>query len=396
MTTPSSLILPQGHLATFAPEEYARRLSRLREAMRARGLDAMILFAQESLHYLTGYDTSGYVFFQAAVLPLEGELTLLTRRPDVAQARDTSNITDIRVWYNAVDENPAADLRGIVLEKGLKGAKIGVELFTYGLTAGQWRNVEREMAGVCTLEDGSELVRNLRLVKSEAELFHVREAGRLADLAMLAVRDRAKPGIYSGELSGVAISTVLENGGDLPAEVPIINTGTRAVYGRGVLGAYRLEENDQIMAEFGASHRRYMVCIERTLILGKLSDEQASMFSVVGDTLQAMMEAFRPGAALGDVDREHRRVLDASAFAGDRYGACGYSLGATYAPTWMDVPPMIYSGNPLVMEPGMVFFPHVMLGAVGTRRAVGMGHTVIVTQTGCEILSRIPVAPLMA
>jgi polar amino acid transport system ATP-binding protein len=37
------------------------------------------------MFYLTGYDTSGYVFFQCAVLPLDGEITLLTRRPDVAQ-----------------------------------------------------------------------------------------------------------------------------------------------------------------------------------------------------------------------------------------------------------------------------------------------------------------------
>ncbi|WP_158814702.1 Xaa-Pro peptidase family protein [Methylocapsa sp. S129] len=381
-------------LAAFSVSEYRQRLARTRATLRARGLDALLLFAQESLFYLTGYDTSGYVFFQCAVLPTEGPIVLLTRRPDLAQARDTSIIEDIRVWYNAEDANPAAELRAILEEKGLKGGRLGIELQTFGLTAGNWRAVERELAGFCVLDEASDVVRAQRLVKSSTELEHVRQAGRLADLAMEAVRSAAAPGRLSNELAGAALSAMLAHGGDLPSEQPIVNNGPRAVYGRGVLGAYRLEEQDQVLVEFGASHRRYMSCIERTVILGPLSHDHQSMFSVVRDTLLAMTAVIRAGVPLGAIDAMHRRVLDASPYGRDRYGACGYSLGATFAPTWMDAPPMIYADNPLVMEPGMVLFPHVMLGAIDSRRAVGMGHTVIVTETGCEALSRVPLEPL--
>ena len=388
-------LLTSPPLATFSPAEYERRLQCTRAYLRERGLDALLLFAQESLFYLTGYDTSGYVYFQCAVLPVDGELTLLTRRPDVAQARDTSIIGDIRVWYNAEEANPALDLREILREKGLAGGRIGVEWHTYGLTAGNWRDVEREFAGFVALEDASGIVRGQRLVKSPAELAHVREAGRLADLAMDAVRQASLPGRLSGELSGAALATMMAHGGDLPSEMPIVNSGPRAIYGRGVLGAHRLEADDQVLVEFGASHRRYMACIERTVILGRLSAEHDEMFSIVRDTLEAMTGVIRAGVPLGAIDAQHRRVLDASPYGRDRYGACGYSLGATYAPTWMDVPPMIYAGNPLLMQPGMVLFPHAMLGAVESRRAVGMGHTVIVTEMGCEILSRQPLEPLL-
>ena len=75
--------LPPPPLATFPPAEYESRLQRTRDRLRSCGLDALLLFSQESLFYLTGYDTSGYVFFQCGVLPVEGEITLLTRRPDV-------------------------------------------------------------------------------------------------------------------------------------------------------------------------------------------------------------------------------------------------------------------------------------------------------------------------
>jgi Xaa-Pro dipeptidase len=189
---------------------------------------------------------------------------------------------------------------------------------------------------------------------------------------------------------------MLANGGDLPSEMPIVNSGPRAVYGRGVLGSFPLAADDQVLVEFGASHRRYMACIERTVVIGRLTPEHADMFRVVRDTLEAMIAAVRPGAPLGAVDAEHRRVLDASPYGRDRYGACGYSLGATYPPTWMDVPPMIYARPPPPMQPGMVLFPHAMLGVVDEHRAVGMGHTVIVTETGCEVLSSLPLEPLRA
>lgn len=73
-----------------------------------------------------------------------------------------------------------------------------------------------------------------------------------------------------------------------------------------------------------------------------------------------------------------------------RYAACGYSLGATYRPSWMDVPPMIYAGNPLELRPGMVFFPHVMLGDTRSGVAMGLGETVVVTEGAPEVLSALP------
>ena len=81
-------------MSQFDRSEYEWRIARARDRLSARGLDALLLFAQESHYYLTGYDTTGYVFFQCAVLTADGsEITLLTRRPDYQQARETSIIT---------------------------------------------------------------------------------------------------------------------------------------------------------------------------------------------------------------------------------------------------------------------------------------------------------------
>ena len=101
------------------------------------------------------------------------------------------------------------------------------------------------------------------------------------------------------------------------------------------------------MIELAASYRRYNCCIERFVVIGRPSREQLNMHALVEETLSTMHASFIPGEPLGRVDEIHRRILDRAGYAHQRYAACGYSLGATYRPSWMDVPPMIYAGNPL-------------------------------------------------
>ncbi|MBI3512919.1 MAG: M24 family metallopeptidase, partial [Proteobacteria bacterium] len=107
------------------------------------------------------------------------------------------------------------------------------------------------------------------------------------------------------------------------------------------------------------------------------------------DALAAMTAAARPGRPLGEIDDAHRRVLDAAGYAETRLAACGYSLGATFRPSWMDVPPMLYSGNPMPAQPGMTLFLHAILVDAPHNLAMSLGHTILMTDTGAEPLSRL-------
>jgi len=378
-------------MSQFERSEYEGRIARARDRLRARGLDAMLLFAQESHYYLTGYDTTGYVFFQCAVLTADGsEVTLLTRRPDYQQARETSIITDIRIWYDSEDANPALDLRGILEEKGLRGARLGVELNTYGLTGANWERVRRALEGWCKLEDASDVVRGLRLVKSPAELAYVHRAARLADEALVAMMAACRPGMLDTQVTAAGMNVILGGGGDMPPSGPLVNSGPRALYGRSVTGSHEIGERDQVTLEFAATYRRYNVCIMRTAVVGPVPPRQRAMFETVREAIEAMTAAAGPGRSLGEIDDAHRRVFDAAGHKVNRFSACGYSLGATYRPSWMDVPPMLFSGNSTPAEPGMVLFLHAMLGDAEAGLAMSIGHTLVITPEGREVLSRLP------
>ena len=374
----------------FDRAEIEARIAKARALLGERGLSALLIFAPESHYYLTGYDSTGYLFFQAALLCADDKpVVLLTRRPDLQQAKETSVITDIRIWYNAEDANPARELRAIMEEKGLGGERVGIELDTYGMTGAVHEQVRRAMDGWCRLEDASDLVRGLRAVKSPAEIACVRQSARLADNALLAMLETSRPGVFDTTVTAAGLSVILEGGGDVPPAGPLVNAGHRALYGRSVCGAHRIGDVDQVTIEFAASFHRYTACLMRTAVVGRSNPRQEKMFTVTRDALAAMTEAARPGRPLGEIDDAHRRVFDAAGYRLSRYSACGYSLGATYRPSWMDVPPMLFSGNRTPAQPGMVLFLHAMLPDAERGLAMSAGYTILVTDNGCEILSRV-------
>jgi Xaa-Pro dipeptidase len=374
----------------FTRAEFEARQAAARAALRREGLDALVLFAQESLYYLTGFDTSGYVFYQCAVLAADDRpLTLLTRRPDLEQARRTSVIEDVRLWYDAEGADPAQALRAILAERGCRGGRIGVELATHGLTGASWERTRRALEGFCRWEDASDLVRGLRVRKSPAELAYVRRAAALADEALLAMMAATRPGAFEGDILAAGQSAIFRGGGDVAPSGPVLGSGERALLVRSSTGATHLGATDQLTIEFAASYRRYTACLMRTLAVGATDPRQARMFEVTREALAAMTAAAAPGQPLGAIDAAHRRVYDAAGFGHARMGASGYSLGATFRPTWMDVPPMLYAGNPLPAAPGMVLFLHAILADAGTGLAMTLGHTIVITDTGREVLSRL-------
>jgi Xaa-Pro dipeptidase len=374
----------------FQRNEFDARLASARAALQREKLDAILLFAQESLYYLTGFDTSGFVFFQCALLTAgSSKIVLLTRRPDLEQARRTSIITDVRLWYDGEGADPSKELQAILEEEKLARSRIGIELRTFGLTADKYDLVRRRLDGWCELVDASHLVRNLRMVKSPAEIAYVRKAAELADRSLEAMLAAASPGAFEGDIAAAGAAPILAGGGDPPPSGPVLGSGDRALLVRSATGFRHLDPVDQLTMEFAASYRHYCACLMRTIAVGKANDTQREMFEVTRDALAAMTEAARPGRPLGEIDDAHRRVYDQAGYGHARMAACGYSLGALYRPTWMDVPPMLYSGNPLPAAPGMVLFLHAILIDATSNLAMSLGHTIAITSTGAEVLSRL-------
>ena len=90
----------------FTTKEFSKRKQDVLKSMKEQNLDALLMFRQESMYWLTGYDTFGYVFFQTLILDQKGNVILLTRAPDLRQAQNTSNIENIKIWVDKDGSNP--------------------------------------------------------------------------------------------------------------------------------------------------------------------------------------------------------------------------------------------------------------------------------------------------
>ena len=377
----------------FERSEFDGRLKDARALMRRDGLDALLVFSQESHYYLTGFDTKGFVFFQCALVTANDDpVILLTRKPDLEQARRTSIIEDIRLWFDAPGADPTRELQDILAEKGLAGKKIGLELRSFGLTGDNHDLLRRRLDGWCVLVDASYLVRELRLIKSEAEIEYVRKAAELADQSLEAMVETAGPGVFEGKIAAAGIAPILEGGGDMPPSGPVLGSGDRALLVRSATGYRHLDDVDQLTIEHAGSYRHYCACLMRTLTIGTPGDRHRDMFSATKDAMLAMTDAARSGNTIGQIDDAHRATFDNAGYNHARLSACGYSLGATYSPSWMDVPPMIHSGNDTLIRPGMILFLHAILVDGPRNLAMSAGYTILTREEGQtpEVLSRLP------
>jgi len=372
----------------FTKEEFSKRKSKLIIKLKEQNLDALLMFKQESMYWLTGYDTFGYVFFQSLILTSKGDLVLFTRAPDLRQAQNTSIIKDIRIWIDKENSNPSDELKNILGELNLDNCNLGVEYEAYGLTGRNAIRLNYSLKNFAILHDKSELVSKLRVIKSNQEIIYVKKAAELADKALDEVWKNAKAGVSEGKILAEMQKVIFEGGGDYPANEFIIGSGHNALLCRYQAEKRILSNQDQLTIEWAGTYKHYHSAMFRTIPIGKADPEHYKMYDACVEALIKCEKKLVSGNTVGEVFDAHANVLDAHGYKESRMNACGYSLGATFSPNWMDVPPMIFLGNPLILKPGMVFFMHMILMDSENQLAMNLGETYLVTEKGNERLGK--------
>ena len=371
----------------FSKEEFSSRKSKVITSMKKENVDALLLFRQESMYWMTGYDTFGYVFFQTLILDQKGNVVLLTRAPDLRQAQNTSNIQDIRIWIDEDGSNPTNELKTILDELSLKGKKIGIEYEAYGLTGRNAMKLNKSLENYCSIEDKSELITKLRVIKSNEEIVYVKKAAELADKALEQVWKIAKTGVSESKILAEMNKVIFEGGGDYPANEFIIGSGENALLCRYQAEKKILSNPDQLSIEWAGTYRHYHSAMFRTIPISKADSRHHKMHEACLQALKNCEDKLKPGNKAGEVFDVHAKTFDDLGFNKSRMNACGYSLGATFSPNWMDWP-MLYTGNPYAIQPGNIFFMHMILMDSEAQLAMNLGETYLVTETSNERLGK--------
>ncbi len=371
----------------FERSEYGDRLARLTAAMQAEKLDAVLLFAQESMYWLTGYDSFGFVFFQTLVVKADGTMTLLTQSADLRQARQTSVIENVVVWVDRVNADPTLDLKNLLSDMDLLGARIGIEYDTHGMTGRTARLIDAQLTTFGQLIDASYLVSTLRLVKSPAELAYATRAAELADDALDAAMPLIRAGGDEAKILAAMQGAILSGGGDYPGGAFVAGSGDDALLCRSKSGRRVLGDTDQLTLEWAGVSGHYHSAMMRTVVIGEPSLRHRELHKACLDTIQAIEGVLRPGHSFGDVFDVHAQVLDERGLSRHRLNACGYSLGARFAPSWIEHQ-MFQFGNPQPILADMTLFVNMIIMDAETGTAMSLGQTYQTTEDAPLPMSR--------
>lgn len=379
----------------FMKSEYDDRLARVRRAMAARGLDALVIGDPANINWLTGYDAWSFYTPQMMLVDMHDGPFWMGREMDAGAAKFTSYLTEAQIvaypepLVQRTDTHPSTFLADWIRDHGFAAAHIGYESDVYYLSP---RALSVLQAGLpdATWHDADLLVNWVRLVKSDAEISMMQMAAKIAERAMQTAWDGARPGVRQCDLMADIVAAQIRGtddyGGDLTAVHPLILAGEAAATAHPMWTDAVLEDGQTIAFELGGCRKRYNVGLARTIHIGTPPQKLQDTAKAVEEGMQAVMDSLHAGAITGDVHAAWQRVLDR--YGLEKKSRIGYSIGVAYAPDWGEHTLSFRPQETVVVPENAVV--HIILGMWMAGWGMELSETLHVQKGGCQRLANFP------
>jgi len=367
---------------TFPVEEYERRLNDLRARMEYRHLDAVIITDPENLMYLTDYQTTGYSFFQALVVPLEDEPFMITRQMEASNIHARTWVEKTRPYSDTGDAIQM--LVEAMREFGLNKKSIGYERNSYFFPAYQQDRIRTSFT-TGRLLDCFGIVEQGRVRKSQYELDVMHKAARATEAGMKAGYDACVAGATENDVAAEISAAMFRAGGEAPAVMPYVTSGPRTMIGHATWEGRVIQPGEHVFLEIGGCYRRYHTAMMRTIILDDLSKSMREAQRRMKQALEHVKEAIQPGLTVSDADNVVRNIISENNVGADLITRSGYSIGIAFPPSWDEGYIIsLKQGDSTIIEEGMTFHIIPWMWGVDGTKTCGISDTIYVTERGCK------------
>jgi Xaa-Pro dipeptidase len=375
----------------FEAGEYDRRAARVREAMDRDGVDVLVLTGAPNITYLTGYDTAMPTGYTALVLPKDGPAIFHCGELEVTCMLYNGTVEEIVAyrWFEPGDE--ASGLARILAERNLLEGVVGVEMssadtFAVGALDARTFLTLRESIGDTPLVDATGLMLDVRVIKSEAEIECMRQAGAYTWAGLQAGLAAIAEGNTDNDVNAAIYHGLVTAGSEAPSITPILMTGERTGWlPHQPFRRYPLLQGDPVYMEVTGVHNRYGAPSMRTGVLGEPSDDVRRLADASIAAVEVLLETVAPGRTGDEIARIAEQTKEAIPEATSG-GAFGYSIGLGTMPTWTEAPVYLAPGEQRPLEVGMTF--HLPNGRwIPGGCGAGFSESIVVTSDGCECLT---------
>lgn len=377
----------------FLPAEFRRRVDNVKKRMDAAGLDLLVCQDPANLFYLTGFDSWSFYTPQVVLVHVESDMPIWFGRPiDAKSAHITTDLpAENIIGYSEAlvhhpDLHPYDELCELIISRGWGSNRIGVEMDTHYYSARAHQHLAKGLPNA-HFSDSRELVNWVRLVKSEAELAYMREAGRIISNTMRHAIDQLKPGVPQYEVIAEIYRTQI-NGvdgkfGDYTSLCPLIQVGEGTSTPHLTWSDEKLPSSGLVVMELGAARRHYTTPLTRTMYIGKPPEAVARLAEVIVEGGNISLEAAKPGVPVEDVAAVYQKLLKKNGYSKD--SRVGYSIGIGYPPDWGERTISIRAGEKTILQAGMCF--HFQSGVWLDDFGAAVSESFVVTDKGGERLS---------
>ncbi|GAB6261279.1 ectoine hydrolase [Photobacterium sp. R1] len=373
---------------TFPFEEYERRLSELRLRIAQRHLDAVVITDPENIMYLTDYQTTGYSFFQALVVPLEDEPFMITR------AMEESNVF-ARTWIERTRPYPDTGdaiqmLVDALREFGLSRKRIGYERNSYFFPAYHQDTIHTTLTEAKLL-DCFGIVEQGRICKSPVEIELMRKAAVATQAGMKAGIEACRSGVTENEIGAAISAAMFKAGGEAPAVMPYVTSGPRTMIGHATWEGRVVKPGEHVFLEVAGCYRRYHTAMMRTVVLGELTDSMFKAQELMKQALHSLNDYIQPGMTVSDADNLIRNIISQNDVGARLITRSGYSIGIAFPPSWDEgYIVSLKQGVSTVLEEGMTFHIIPWMWGVDGDKTCGISDTIYITADGCESFFSLP------
>ena len=315
-------------------------------------------------------------------------MTLVARAMEGITVAD--QVTGARFVGYADNEDPARVACGILRDEGLAAGRIGVEKHSLFFPP---RAYEALLGGApkAVWVDASRLIDELRLIKSPQEIAYTRQAAAVTDAMMQAAIAAAKAGVNEREVAAEAHRAMILAGGGTPGFGPFIRPTPRLRQEHTTWQDRPLVEGEGLLLEMAGCVNRYHAPAGRFVLIGRRPPGTLEIEQVCIEAFERVVEAICPGVTAANVYRAWQSRVDEAGLAHYRRHHCGYVVGLGFPPSWTGGSMVVglRHDSDLVLRPGMVF--HLLSWLMGTDRGdYFVSNTALLTEQGCEILTKTP------
>jgi Xaa-Pro aminopeptidase len=365
----------------FTADEFATRLARLRQRMRAADVDVALFDEIEAMTWLTGYGNSENRW-RCVGIPLEGEPFFLIRALDATPCRQRSWIADVPTFRDWEDPMPV--LRDALAQRGLDRARIGLDYNSYCMPLARFARMQAVLPEARFVDLG-DVIWQLRLIKSPAEIAVLRRSAAIADEALRRAAVVCRAGISQREAARIAVNAFVELGAD-PGPPGPITAGRGWDFLHGHLEAAPLSDGDIVHIELTPRIAGYSARTMRCVAVGTPVPALMDAGKRLAEIQDRQIAAMQPGAIARDVDAILRHGVLQAGLRDSYDNITGYTLGlyAAAGPRTSDFTRIFHPNADWMIEPGMVF--HMYASAGGAS----LSETVLVTEAGPELLTALP------